>query len=193
MKFEEFDQLISKWKANLAELEVPFRMWYNDLREQSIQRDDPEWRRKIVPSPLDRDKEFRKRFRTLIREMALVYLEGHVDYCERIRKLLSDSPTVVRHLCLPGSKPLQSPADVERFRQYLAIISMQDQTVDMRDQIVELTDLLEEAKKAKIDPSPYLEEIAALSSDADTQGMGSMQSLFRDFRRKRERKSKGSG
>ena len=51
---------------------------------------------------------------------------------------------------------------------------MQDLGGDVRDQIMELEDLIKEARKAKIKYSRYLEEVAAFSSR-------SRQSVFRRF------------
>ncbi|WP_034591751.1 hypothetical protein [Hamadaea tsunoensis] len=66
----------------------------------------------------------------------------------------------------------------EEFRAHLIHLSVRDQGADTRDEILELQGLCEQARRAGIDPRPALAEVAAMSSDENRYGMGSMRSIF---------------
>lgn len=64
------------------------------------------------------------------------------------------------------------------FRDRLIHLSARDQGADTRDEILALRDLCDRARRAGIDPRPILAEVAALSSDVDRYGMGSMRDVI---------------
>jgi hypothetical protein len=66
----------------------------------------------------------------------------------------------------------------EEFRAHLVHLSARDQGADTRDEILGLQDLCERAHRAGIDVDPILDEVAAMSSDVDRYGMGSMRSVI---------------
>lgn len=66
----------------------------------------------------------------------------------------------------------------EEFRARLIHLSARDQGSDTRDEILGLRDLCDKALSAGIDVGPILDEVAAMSSDADRYGMGSMRSVI---------------
>ena len=63
-------------------------------------------------------------------------------------------------------------------RERLIHMSACDQENDPRDVILALQDYCDEARRAGIDVGPILDEVAAMSSDENRYGMGSMRSIF---------------
>jgi hypothetical protein len=63
-------------------------------------------------------------------------------------------------------------------RRHLVYLSARDQGQDTRDELMTLWALCNEARAKGIDVEPLLTEIAALSSDVDHYGMGSMRVLI---------------
>jgi hypothetical protein len=186
MKTTEFEHRLIEWQKLLREFESAFAQWGNELRRVPIDSKDPDWLKKIPPLPINSNVELRRRFRQLARDLATSYLEADLPHCKEIRRLIADFSLVAKYLCMPGSKRLRSQKDVDYFRLYLAIISIKDQACDIRDQIMELEELLDEARKAGIKPKPYLEEVAALSSNRNS-GLGSMQQILRSYFRGKPR------
>lgn len=66
----------------------------------------------------------------------------------------------------------------QEFRSHLIHLSARDQGEDTRDEILVLQDLCARAEQAGIDVDPILDEVAAMSSDVDRYGMGSMRSVI---------------
>jgi len=64
------------------------------------------------------------------------------------------------------------------FRARLIHLSACDQGSDTRDEILALRDLCERALGLGIDTGPILDEVAAMSSDEDRYGMGSMRGVI---------------
>lgn len=64
------------------------------------------------------------------------------------------------------------------FRAHLIHMSARDQGADTRDEILALQDLCDRAQRAGIDVDRVLDEVAAMSSDVDRYGMGSMRDVF---------------
>jgi hypothetical protein len=73
----------------------------------------------------------------------------------------------------------------EEFRAHLVHLSARDQGADTRDEIVTLQHLCDQARRVAIDVDPILEEVAAMSSDVDRYGMGSMRSIILRYGRRR--------
>lgn len=66
----------------------------------------------------------------------------------------------------------------EEFRAHLIVLSARDQGADTRDEILAVQDLCDRARRYGIDVDPILEEVAAISSDVDRYGMGSMRGVL---------------
>jgi len=75
----------------------------------------------------------------------------------------------------------------EEFRARLIHLSARDQGADTRDEILGLGDLCERALGLGIDTGPILDEVAAMSSDEDRYGMGSMRSVILAYGQRRAR------
>jgi hypothetical protein len=72
----------------------------------------------------------------------------------------------------------------DEFRAHLIHLSARDQGADSRDEILTLQALCEQARQHGIDVAPILDEVAAMSSDVDRYGMGSMREIIRDYGRR---------
>ncbi|SBT46413.1 hypothetical protein [Micromonospora narathiwatensis] len=66
----------------------------------------------------------------------------------------------------------------EEFRARLIHLSACDQGADPRDEILALRDLCDRARRAGVDVEAVLREVAAMSSDADRHGTGSMRGIL---------------
>ncbi|MBM2620562.1 hypothetical protein JIG36_34180 [Actinoplanes sp. LDG1-06] len=64
------------------------------------------------------------------------------------------------------------------FRRRLVHVSARDQGADPRDELMTIWWLCNRARERGIDVEPVLREVAALSSDVDLYGFGSMQTLI---------------
>lgn len=73
----------------------------------------------------------------------------------------------------------------EEFRARLIHLSARDQGADMRDEILALQDVCNRARQAGIDVDPILDEVAAMSSDVDRYGIGSMRSVIFGYGKRR--------
>jgi hypothetical protein len=66
----------------------------------------------------------------------------------------------------------------DEFRAHLILLSAADQGADTRDEILTLQDLCDRARQLGIDVDPILDEVAAMSSDVDPFGIGSMSQII---------------
>jgi hypothetical protein len=73
----------------------------------------------------------------------------------------------------------------EEFRAHLIHLSARDQGPDTRDEILTLQDLCDRALRAGIDVGPILDEVAAMSSEEDRYGMGSMRQVILAYGKRR--------
>lgn len=73
----------------------------------------------------------------------------------------------------------------KEFRARLICLSARDQGADTRDEILTLQDLCNRGRQAGIDVDPILDEVAAMSSDRDRYGMGSMRSVILGYGKRR--------
>jgi len=72
----------------------------------------------------------------------------------------------------------ERPDTAEGLRARLLHLSARDHDGDTRDELLRLRDLLAEAAAAGVDADPVLAEVAALSSDIDRYGMGSIRTIL---------------
>jgi hypothetical protein len=73
----------------------------------------------------------------------------------------------------------------EEFRAHLIHLSARDQGSDTRDEILALGDLCDRALGLGIDTGLILDEVAAMSSDEDRYGMGSMRRVILAYGQRR--------
>lgn len=73
---------------------------------------------------------------------------------------------------------LPSAATPDGLRTELVHLSVRDQAMDTRDEILQLQAVCDEARSAGVDVNPILREVAAMSSDVDRYGMGSTRALL---------------
>lgn len=170
-----FEEYLKKWSVILPKINVPLKAF----GEQEVDISAPGWLERLsnMPTPLDEDKSLGLEFNSVADEIVEIYLQSTVEQCRKIRELLSRYEAVLHFLGIPSTR-IKTENDVDLFRSALAMLSIENQGRDARDTIVALVELCKAAKQAGIDTSPHLKEIAALSSDADKYGMGSMRDLF---------------
>jgi hypothetical protein len=128
-------------------------------------------------SPLDLDPALHNRFKTVTGEMAEVYLVGNDEQRASIRFLIKRMTGIQYFMAIPASE-IRSSTDASKFRLALLFESMADLRDDTRDVILALDELCGAGRQAGIDIDRYRNEIAALSSDVNHHGLGSMRSLL---------------
>jgi hypothetical protein len=117
------------------------------------------------------------RARSILQTVVARYADGDEAVRAAIRRLF-DRHTSFRwaaHLPADGADPAAA------FRAQLICVSARDQGSDTRDELLGLTDLCRRARRAGVAVEPILAEVAAMSSDVDRYGMGSMRSILLRF------------
>ncbi|GIF65921.1 hypothetical protein Ais01nite_39560 [Asanoa ishikariensis] len=71
------------------------------------------------------------------------------------------------------------PTTPAEFRAELIRWAARDQGTDTRDELLRLRDLVDQARRAGVDLTPILAEVAELSSTEDRYGMGSTRDILR--------------
>lgn len=122
------------------------------------------------PHPLD-EVNVREEAEAALRELLALYERDERARGE-VRALLNRCRWFVWGTDVPRER---TP---EALRRRLLYLSARDHGPDTRDEMVELNDLCEEARAARVDIRPLLLEVAELSSDQDTYGMGSIRHIL---------------
>jgi hypothetical protein len=116
----------------------------------------------------DSQTTIRQEVNEFIGMLCSVYLTSTGKECAQIRELF-DKRKHLTHALLQysdlASKEIKAPADVQWLRLGLAAISIQNCGDDFRDGAMTLTNIYEAAEKAGMNPRPFLNEVAQLSSD----------------------------
>lgn len=138
----------------------------------AVLRDDPEAWGASVAAELGRlgvDDRAEAAVRTVIE----VYAAGDETLRAAVRRLFD------RYTSFRWAAQLPREWDTaEEFRAHLIHLSARDQGADTRDEILVLRDLCDRALGLGIDTGPILNEVAAMSSDEDRYGMGSMRGVI---------------
>jgi hypothetical protein len=104
-----------------------------------------------------------------LRELCEMYLRAQENLRARIRDAFTGQRMLLVHLInLAGTACLSIPQGNASYwlRMALAAVSIEDNRTDFRDTIVALQYLYSAAAKAGLEPKPYFDEVAAVSSDA---------------------------
>jgi hypothetical protein len=112
----------------------------------------------------------------VLRALVEHYAAGDDDARAEIRSLFDQHPSFRWAAHLP-----QEWDSAEDFRAHLLHLSARDQGADTRDEILALQALCARAHDAGIDVDPILDEVAAISSDVDRYGMGSMRTVILNY------------
>ncbi|MEU6074224.1 hypothetical protein [Micromonospora sp. NPDC047074] len=113
------------------------------------------------------------RAETVLRAVVEAYATGDESARAAIRRLFD------RHSSFRWAAHLPREwATAAEFRARLVHLSACDQGADTRDEILALQDLCTRARRLGIDVEPILDEVAAMSSDTDRYGMGSMRDII---------------
>ncbi|MFC6018904.1 hypothetical protein ACFP2T_22190 [Plantactinospora solaniradicis] len=144
------------------------------IAETPVDIDDPNWVEKMrqAPSALVR-AGVADEAETALGTLLSRYGEGDESTRTAIRELFA------RYRSFRWAVGPSYPADTpDRFRGWLLLLSARDQGADTRDELLTLSDVCREATAAGVEIGPILHEVAALSSDVDRYGMGSMRNIL---------------
>jgi hypothetical protein len=175
METAEFEQLMTNWRSTLSTLNAPLQAWINTPVDIMA----PNWFEKLQQrkTPLETDAELRMLFDATTHEMARIYRIANNEQREAIREFLKKMKAVKYFMAIPAVR-IRSQADEDVFILALLFESMADLREDTRDVILGIDELCKAGERAGIDVHRHLKEIAALSSDANHHGMGSMRTLL---------------
>ncbi|MFC4106352.1 hypothetical protein [Micromonospora zhanjiangensis] len=116
----------------------------------------------------------------VLRAVVEAYAAGDEPVRTAVRRLFDRYPSFRWAAHLP-----RDWTTAGEFRARLICLSARDQGADTRDEILALRDLCHRARCAGIDVDPILDEVAAMSSDRDRYGMGSMRHVILTYGRGR--------
>jgi hypothetical protein len=110
---------------------------------------------------------------TLLENLMPYYAQGTAQQREEVRALLQKCSA------FRWAASFRGKADsADSFRMDILLLSACDLGSDTRDTILRLRHLCRVARGAGVDIAPILTEIAAISSDIDKYGMGSVRTLL---------------
>jgi hypothetical protein len=130
--------------------------------------------RDLAELPVDHQAE-----ETLLRTIIDLYAVGDVAERAAVRDLFRRYTSFRWGAHLPRDWSTR-----DEFRARLILLSAHDQGADTRDEILTLQHTCNEARRFGIDVAPILDEVAAMSSDVDLYGMGSMREVILSYGRR---------
>lgn len=171
---------LDTFKRQIIELEERFQQWvepidrtWSETLEEGYTLDDHKRKvKEIAQSQIARYDPYQDMF-ALLDQVCPIYLSASSQRRAEIRAAVSDKEGMwsgLINFVYRAVERLQSPADKEWLRLGLAAVSIEDQSMDIRDTFVALAELYVAAEKAGIDPKPYFSEVAELSSDQVPRG-----------------------
>lgn len=185
---------LSLLKQRLDLLGEKYRKWrepFDELYKQDMKR-GIEWREFHQRHQQMLDEALAiydpaKDLASLLEELCHAYMTAKPRERTEIRNAVAVRdwmPGRIREFAVRAATEIHSRDDVAWLRKGLLAMSMENGVDDYRDSYVALLDLWLAAERAKFDPQPVFEEIAAISDDRPTVGRGhSFANALREFRR----------
>lgn len=142
------------------------------IAKQPVNLGDPDWLAKLQAAPPALDRAgVRPEAEAVLAEILGRYAED--DAARPGLRALFDRYGSFRWAVHP-----RFPVTPDGVRSALLLHSVRDQGADVRDEILAVRSVCDEARAAGVDVDPILREVAAMSSDVDRHGMGSVRALF---------------
>jgi hypothetical protein len=159
-------------ELELQILEVDERI--RPIATRPIDFNDPNFRNRLAPkqAPLD-EANIRGATETLLETLVAEYATSDDETRTAIRAMFAR----YQHFAWAASFATP-PVTARDFRHHLILFSMLDQGRDSRDALLTLEALSAQARAAGIDINPIAREVAEMSSDVNTYGMGSTQRML---------------
>jgi hypothetical protein len=161
---------------NLSEIEVEiarFDQLLTPIAKRPVDITDPGWVEKLKNRTPALDEAG---IRAPVEALLLEILELYAKSDEGTRVALRD--LFHRYHAFSWAAVLPQDPSPEGFRRQLLLLSLKDQGMDTRDEILWLQLICKRAHLAGVDLKPTLELVAGLSSDVDRFGMGSTKDLL---------------
>ncbi|MQY17450.1 hypothetical protein [Nocardia macrotermitis] len=157
----------------LAEIEerlAQFDALLQPVARYPIDMSDAEWAQKLRAAPDSLTQAgIRGEVVALVRAVLAEYARGDAELRTALRVLYA------RYRSFRWAAAIPTDATTaEGFRLGLLQLSIRDHGEDSRDEILTLDEDCRLAAEAGVDIAPILREVAAMSSDVDKYGMGSM-------------------
>jgi hypothetical protein len=161
---------------SLSEIEVEiarFDQLLTPIAKRPVDISDPGWVEKLKNRTPALDEAG---IRAPVEALLLETLEQYANGDEGTRVTLRD--LFHRYHAFSWAASLPQDPNPEGFRRQLLLLSLKDQGMDPRDEILWLQSICKRARLAGVDLKPTLELVAGLSSDVDRFGMGSTKNLL---------------
>jgi hypothetical protein len=159
---EELEEQIARFDALLR-----------PIAQRPIDMTDPDWTTKLqsAPPPLE-EAGIRVEALATARAALREYAQADDQLRVALRALYE------RYQSFRWAAFVPTDATEEGFRTALVQLSLRDQGGDTRDELLALWEECRIAREAGIDVGQALREVAAMSSDIDKYGMGSMRTIL---------------
>lgn len=144
------------------------------IAQRPVDLNDPDWMAKLREGPRPVDEAGVAAEAAAVLDLLLdAYESGGETVREEIRALFRGHQYFSWGVGLP-----REWETVAGLRRRLVLVSARDQDRDPRDELMTIWSLCNRARELGIDVQPVLEEVAAMSSDVDRYGFGSMRLLI---------------
>jgi hypothetical protein len=164
-KFEEMEERLKQYQEPIDRF---YQTNMQRINHWTYYPADFERELQQVRDQQDAQSPVRQEANEFIGLLCAAYLKATREECEQIRALFAKRKHLMSALLVFANlalKEIKSPTDVQWVRLGLAAISIENCGADFRDGAWALEKLYTAAEKVGVDPRPYLNEIAELSSD----------------------------
>jgi hypothetical protein len=161
---------LENWELEIMQLDERLR----PIAKRTVDVTDPGWFERLQGglSPLD-EAGVRMEMEKLLPELITAYVKGNEQDRATIRRFFSEYQSFAWVAALNEAKTTAAS-----LRHHLILFSMQDQGQDSRDALLSLREICREAANARVELTPLLREVAAISSTVDKYGMGSTRDML---------------
>jgi hypothetical protein len=144
------------------------------IADRPVDIDDDNWEEKLRAEPAALDEAgVRDQAESLMNRLLDCYATGTAPERERVREILRQNPAFVWATPIDGS-----PETAAGFERRLLRLSACEPSADMRDTIVELDEIRRIARQHGVDTVPIMKSVAAVSSDAAGDSIGSFKQIL---------------
>jgi hypothetical protein len=144
------------------------------IADRPVDIDDDQWEEKLRAEPPALDEAgVREEAESLMSRLLDYYTSGTAADRDRVREIMRQSPAFVWATPIDGS-----PETAAGFKRRLLRMSACEQTGDIRDTIVELDEICRIASKHGVDTVAIMKAVAAVSSDAVGDSIGSFKQVL---------------
>jgi hypothetical protein len=193
---DNIDETIERLRAQLPDLDVQLALWHSKVQQEFDALIDAINKRGIRAEDLDNDPEVARLAEAnagpspqgelygLLDELCPIYIQATPEQRDDIRRLVRHNREVLLELLGYVGRNINRLAeagDPRWLELALTAVSIQDLRDDFRDTYIGFRDLYLTAIRFGIDPMPYFEAAAEISTTDNQYGMGSTRDFLAEF------------